>query len=58
MKVEALCSINSGAIRAGEVFDVPQSEGEALLRAGAVRVVPQKPDTVAVNIKGKTGDKP
>lgn len=38
MKVEVLCSINSGQYNRGDIIEVDKKAGEALIKAGAVRL--------------------
>lgn len=37
MKVEVLCSINSGEFNTGDVTDLPKHQAQALVKAGACR---------------------
>lgn len=37
MKLEALCSINNGTFDKGDIFNVCEKEGEALINAGAAK---------------------
>lgn len=54
VRVEALCSINSGQYDVGAVFSLPDAEARALEAQGAVRVLSAEPEPQPLpNSKGK-----
>lgn len=41
MRLEVLCSINSGAFDKGDIIEVGEAQGESLISAGAAKVAPK-----------------
>jgi hypothetical protein len=56
MKIEVLCSINSGQYDKGSIVDLPEKQAQALIKAGAAKKTKEKPISLSGDEKEFSSD--